>query len=385
VFEEELDQMRRMGLFREVRDRASVQGRLIVIDGRQCLNFASNDYLGVASHPALREAAAVAVERQGFGGGASRLLAGGSELHRELERTVANFKGTHAALVFNSGYAANTGAIPALAGEGDAVFSDELNHASIIDGCRLARARTFVFRHRDTGHLEKLLQDSDARRKLVVTDTVFSMDGGIAPLPEILSLCSEHGAMLYLDDAHGTGVLGGGKGALAHFSLAPEPWVIQMGTFSKALGSFGAFAAGSTDVIHWLVNTCRSFIFSTALPAPVVAASSAALELVGGAAGRERQASLWENTRRLTEELKALGLNTGESETPIVPVMRESIESALSLSRRLFEQDIYAPAIRPPTVPTPRLRLTVTAAHTEEDITDLSGALRRILGAKASP
>jgi 8-amino-7-oxononanoate synthase len=324
------------------------------------------------------------MERHGFGGGASRLLAGGSHLHRELEETVANFKGTDAALLFNSGYAANAGAIPALAGEGDAVFSDELNHASIIDGCRLARATTFVFRHRDTGHLGELLRASGARRKLVVTDTVFSMDGGIAPLPEMLHLCGEHGAMLYLDDAHGTGVLGGGRGALAHFSLAPEPWVIQMGTFSKALGSFGAFAAGSTDIIHWLINTCRSFIFSTALPPPVVAASAAALELAEGAAGRERHASLWGNTRRLIEELGALGLDTGESETPIVPVRGESVESVLSLSRKLFEQGIYAPAIRPPTVPTPRLRLTVTASHTEEDIAVLGGALRRVLGGKAS-
>jgi 8-amino-7-oxononanoate synthase len=384
VFEEELEQVRGRGLFREVRDRASMQGRFIVIDGRQCLNFASNDYLALASHPALMEAAAAAMERYGFGGGASRLLAGGSELHRELEKRVANLKGTDAALIFNSGYAANTGAIPALAGEGDEVFSDELNHASIIDGCRLARATTLVFKHRDTGHLGELLRASGARRKLVVTDTVFSMDGGIAPLPEIFRLCGEHGALLYLDDAHGTGVLGEGRGALAHFALAPEPWVIQMGTFSKALGSFGAFAAGGRDVIHWLINTARSFIFSTALPPPVVAASSKALEMVEREGGRERQTRLWENRRRLTEELGALGLDTGESETPIIPVRAERLEDARSLAKGLFERGIYAPAIRPPTVPRPRLRLTVTASHTEEDIAALSRALREVLREKAS-
>jgi 8-amino-7-oxononanoate synthase len=377
MFTPELDGLKDRRLIRTVLDRASAQGPRIALAGKTFLNFASNDYLGLAAHPAPRKAAEAALRRFGTGAGASRLLSGGCRLHEELESAVSAFKGTGAALLFTSGYSANTGMIPALASRGDALFSDELNHASLIDGCRLSRAGVSIYRHRDTEHLERLLRESSAVRKIVVTDTVFSMHGDTAPLLEIHRLCIRYGAMLYLDDAHGTGVLGGaggaGKGALAHFGLAPAPFIIQMGTFSKALGSLGAFAAADSDTVRWLTNSARSFIYSTALPPAVVAASHAALEVLlkdGDLLGR-----LWRNRERLFGELKKLGLDTGSSETPIIPLMMKDAQDALQFSARLLEKGLYAPAIRPPTVPVPLIRLAVTAAHTEEDIGRLIEAL----------
>jgi len=373
VFEEDLKRLAGAGLLRRVRDRAGAQGARVSLGGRELINFASNDYLGLSSHPALAGAARRALEEYGTGAGASRLLAGGTGLHAGLERRAAAMKGAEAAVLFNTGYSANTGIIPSIAREGDAIFSDELNHASLIDGCRLARAATHVYRHADAGHLEGLLKGASARRKVVVTDSVFSMDGDVAPLGDIHRLCKEHGAILYIDDAHATGVLGGGRGSLAHFSLRPEPWIIQMGTFSKALGSFGAFAAGDGGTINWLQNSARSFMYSTALPAPVVAASLAALEII------EKDPSplerLWKNRERLYSGLKSLGLNTGGSETPIIPVILKDVPETVRLAERLEEEGIYAPAIRPPTVKEPRLRLSVTASHSEEDIGRLLEAL----------
>jgi 8-amino-7-oxononanoate synthase len=385
MFEKELEGLRGKRLLRSIRDRgAAAPGGIITsaginIEGRTCINFASNDYLGLGAHPALIEAAEDAAGRYGTGAGASRLLSGGCAAHGRLEAALAGFKGVEAALLFNSGYAANTGIIPALAASGDAILSDKLNHASIIDGCRLSRARVFIYRHRDTGHLEELLKKADAGRKVIVTDTVFSMHGDIAPLEDIYRLSKEYGAVLYIDDAHGTGVLGGGRGALAHFGIKPDPrpQVIQMGTCSKALGSFGAFCAGSKEVIDWLTNSARSLIYSTALPPPVVAASLKALELL------ERENTLverlWKNRETLYNMLKSLGLDTGESETPIIPLILKGIDEALSLSAGLFEEGIHAPAVRPPTVPVPLIRLTVTAAHTGEDIGRLEEALRKVL------
>jgi 8-amino-7-oxononanoate synthase len=374
VFEEDLKILEKSALIRTIRDRTSAQGARVVIGGREYLNFASNDYLGLSAHPALLKAATRALESYGMGSGASRLLGGGSDLHEELEARVASFKGTGAALLMNSGYSANAGVVPAIASEGDAVFSDELNHASLIDGSRLSRAKTHIYRHRDIEHLEGLLKNTPARRKIVVTDSVFSMDGDIVPLKGIYDLCLEYGAVLYLDDAHATGVLGGGKGSLEHFSLRPEPWIIQMGTFSKALGSFGAFAAGSPDAIEWLVNSARSFIYSTALPACVVAASLEAMEIIDKDTMLLER--LWRNRERLFSGLKTLGFDTGESETPIIPIIMESVPEVVKLSERLAGEGIYAPAIRPPTVKAPRIRLSVTAAHTDEDIAVLLEALR---------
>lgn len=382
VFESSLENLRRNSLLRKIMDRASAQGPKIRIGEREYLNFASNDYLGLASHPRVVQAAQEALARFGAGSGASRLLAGGCPLHRELEERIAGLKGSEAALLFGSGYAANTAILPAITAPGDVILSDELNHASIVDGCRLSRAETIVYRHRDMEHLEALLKDSRQRRVFVVTDTVFSMDGSLAPLKEMQELLRRYEAALYLDDAHGTGVLGRGRGALSHFGLSPGqrpepwtmPWTIQMGTLSKALGSFGAFAAADGNTIEWLVNTARSFMFSTALPPPAVAASLAALDILLEDDGLLDR--LWANRDRLAAGVKALGFETGSSETPIIPLFMKDVGSALGLSERLLEKGIYAPAIRPPTVREPRIRITVTASHAEEDLDGLVGALR---------
>jgi 8-amino-7-oxononanoate synthase len=328
----------------------------------------------------LIESSKKAIERFGFGSGASRLLCGGSILHDELEKKTADFKGTESALNFNSGYSANTGIIPAIADEGDVIFSDELNHASIVDGCRLSRAKKVIYRHKDMGHLSELIKKEKAKRKIIITDSVFSMDGDIAPLKEIYAICFSlnaerltPNALLYIDDAHGTGVLGHGKGALAHFGIKPEPWIIQMGTFSKALGSFGAFAAGSKDSIEWILNTARSFIFSTALPSCAAAASIAALEVI------EREPELlnrlWSNRELAVHGITKLGDDIMGSETPIIPVRTGTVDEALRISQHLMKTGIFAPAIRPPSVKQPRIRITVTAAHTAEDIERLIKAL----------
>ena len=381
MFSGKLHELHRLNLYRQIRDRSSAQGPKILLEGRELINFSSNDYLGLAAHPEVVRAACDVAERFGLGGGASRLLCGGSSLHLMLEGKIAAFKDTEAALIFNSGYAANTGTIPAIADEGDVIFSDELNHASIVDGCRLSRARTIVYRHGDIDHLSCLIKNEKGRRKVVVTDTVFSMDGDIAPLTELYNLClafdsksgNQHSTLLYIDDAHGTGVLGNGRGALAHFNIPPEPWIIQMGTLSKALGSFGAFAAGNRTVIEWLTNTARSFIFSTAIPACAVAAAMKAIELVEFIPELIRQ--LLKNCDQTVNMLRSKGYDAGESGTPIIPLKVNSVEEALQLSRSLHEKGIYAPAIRPPTVKTPRVRITVTAAHSEGDIQALADAL----------
>jgi 8-amino-7-oxononanoate synthase len=381
VFRERLEELRLNNLVRSIGDRASAQGPVIRMDGRELINFASNDYLGLANHHEVRDSARDSVDTFGFGSGASRLLGGGTVLHRNLEEKVARFKGTEASLILGSGYSANTGIIPALAGEGDLLLSDERNHASTIDGCRLSRAETLVYRHRDVAHLEELIASSTlgaGHRYVIVTDTVFSMDGDIAPLYTLCEICQKYGALLYLDDAHGTGVLGWGKGALAHFDILPEPWIIQMGTFSKALGSYGAFVSGTREVIDWITNTSRSLIFSTALPSCVAAASSKAIELVESTP--ELFQKLWDNRNLAFALLKGKGYDTGESETPIIPLKMENIEDALHLSQHLYEEGIYVPAIRPPTVKEPRLRITVTAAHAKEHIRALVETLEEFQG-----
>ncbi|MEK6673621.1 MAG: 8-amino-7-oxononanoate synthase [Nitrospirota bacterium] len=393
MFEKELEALNKSHLARTIIDRESPQGQRIILNGRQVLNFSSNDYLGLANHPSIIKAVNEFIKRFGYGSGASRLLAGGTSLHRELEDKIALFKGTESAVVFNSGYAANTGTIPAIAGDQDIIFSDKLNHASIIDGCRLSRAKTLIYRHKDISHLEDLVRKESMSyrgdgRFVVITDTVFSMDGDIAPLNDIYDLCislhsslsTQHSILLYIDDAHGTGVLGAGKGALTHFNIKSEPWIIQMGTFSKALGSFGAFAAGSKDVIEWITNTARSLIFSTALPACAAAAALRAFYII-----EERPeliSRLWSRRERLVSALKEVGCDTGESRTPIIPLITGDLESTVSISSALFENGIYAPAIRPPSVKIPRVRITVTAGHSEEDIDRLAEAVRKALQAR---
>lgn len=375
MFESELRSLEEKHLLRHIISRDSLQGPVIAIAGKKYLNFSSNDYLGLSGSPGIVEAARKSLQRHGFGSGASRLLAGGSILHKKLEGRISRFKGTESALIFNSGYSANTGVIPSVTSEADVIFSDELNHASIIDGCRLSRAKTLIYRHRDMAHLKTLLKRAKARRRVVITDTVFSMDGDLAPLQDIYEICIRNGAFLYLDDAHGTGVLGRGKGALAHFGLKAEPWIIQMGTFSKALGSFGAFVAGSEDVIRWISNTARSFLFSTALPSPVIAAAAAGLRLAEH--NPELAGKLWSNRERLYEGLKSLGYNDSVSMTPILTVRADKISEVLGLSEYLYGKGIYVPAIRPPSVIGPRLRITVTAAHTERQIDRLLGELKK--------
>ena len=380
MFDKKLKDLQGKGLLRKIDDRefridgASLPSATrMVIGGVEYINFSSNDYLGLSASPLLAGTARKALNAFPFGAGASRLLAGGTGFHDKLEKTVAHFKETEAALIFNTGYQANLSTIPALAQEGDVIFSDELNHASIIDGCRLSRAKKIIYNHRDLAHLSSLLPGEIGGRKIIVSDTVFSMDGDIAPVRELYSLCSNiPDAILYLDDAHGTGVLGDGRGALAQFDIRPQPWIVQMGTFSKALGSFGAFVTGSREIVDWLINTARGFIFSTALPSCVVAASAAAIEII------EKDKSivekLWRNQRRAVEGIGNAGFTIISGETPIISVVVGDVAKTLAFSEELKQRRIYAPAIRPPTVKTSRIRITVSAAHTEEDIEELLNA-----------
>lgn len=381
MFEQELLQLAQQHLLRRLMPVQSYDGPRVMINGKSMLLMCSNDYLGLANHPALSEAACAAMKRYGFGSGASRLVSGSSALHHELERRLALFKGTEAALVLNSGYAANTGIIPAIVGSEDVVLSDSMNHASIVDGCRLSKAVVQVYRHKDVAHVEEILKNSvHCRRKLIITDGVFSMDGDIAPLPELVSLAEKYGAILMLDDAHATGVLGKtGKGTMEHFGLATGVH-IQMGTLGKALGSFGAYAAGDQELIDLLINRSRSFIYSTALPPAVCAASIAALDIVKN--DPDRRARLWRNCERFVAGLKTLGIATGESETPIIPIVIGDSARALNVAEKLFECGIYAIAIRPPTVPegTARIRMTLMATHSDQDVDfvlDALGKLRR--------
>lgn len=379
MFEQELAHMRGKNLLRSLTRIDSACGPHVTIGGRTFLALCSNDYLGLAAHPALAEAAKKALDRFGFGSGASRLVSGNSMLHEELEHRIAQFKGTEAALVFNSGYAANTGVIPALAQEGDALFSDSLNHASIIDGCRLSRASTHIYRHKDRDHLESLLRGAGtAKRKLIVTDGVFSMDGDIAPLPDLAALAEQYGAVLMVDDAHGTGVLGAhGRGTAEHFGMEDKVSV-RMGTLGKALGSFGAYVAGDGSLITYLLNNTRSFIFSTALPPAVCAASIAALETVEKEPWRRE--ALWTNRNLLAKGLEKMGIDTGESETPILPIVVGNAEKALGVAMKLRDEGILAPAIRPPSVPEKscRIRTTITAANSEADIERVLASLNRL-------
>jgi len=379
MFKQELLQLEKGHLLRRLVVVESYNGPYITINGKRLLLMCSNDYLGLAGHPALREAASAAMERYGFGSSASRLVSGTSALHRELEQKIARFKGTEAALAFNSGYAANTGIIPAIAGEGDLILSDSLNHASIIDGCRLSKAEVKVYRHRDVDHVQDLLKQGFlARRTLIVTDGVFSMDGDIAPIPELVLLAEKYRALLMVDDAHATGVLGDtGRGTAEHFGLANRV-PIQMGTLGKALGSYGAFVAGERTLIDYLVNRSRSFIFSTALPPMVCAASIAALDIIDREP--ERRENLRVNRERFVQGLLSLGIAIEDSETPIVAVMIGESEKALMVSEKLSEYGIYAAAIRPPTVPEgrARIRATITATHTADDIDSALGIFDRM-------
>jgi 8-amino-7-oxononanoate synthase len=372
-------------VLRRLRPLASASGPVVEIAGRRVILMASNDYLGLATHPALKKAAMAAIEQYGVGAGASRLVSGTLPPHTALEQALARFKETESALLFGSGYLANVGVIPALvnalapagSSQRGLVLADRLCHASLIDGCRLSRADLRVFRHRDVDQVEAALKRrSPRRRALIVTDGVFSMDGDLAPLPKLLELADRYEAQLFVDDAHGTGVIGPeGRGTPAHFGIEKR-LPFHMGTLGKALGTSGAYLVGTETVVQYLINTARSFIYSTAPPPETSAASVAALELV--LAEPSRRERLWQNRGRLASGLQQLGLRLADSASPILPVLIGEAELALRLSARLLQLGVYAPAIRPPTVPpgTSRIRLTVTSEHTEQQIDSVLQAFR---------
>jgi 8-amino-7-oxononanoate synthase len=380
-----LDDLRERGLHRRLRLVSGPQGARVLLDGKPVLLLCSNNYLGLADHPRVREAAADAAMRWGAGAGASRLVSGNMTCHRRLEERLAIFKGYEAALLFGSGYLANSGVISALGREGDVIFSDELNHASIVDGCRLARADTFVYDHCDLDHLEWGLQEADGRGALIVTDSVFSMDGDLAPLPEIVELAERYDARVMVDEAHGTGCLGpGGRGAVADAGLEDEIDVL-VGTLGKALGAYGAYVCCDRDMAEFLVNRARTLIFSTALPPPAVAAAMAALEMLMEQPDRARK--LQRNATVLRDALEDHGIDAGESETQIVPLVVGDAGEAMAACERALERGVFAQAIRPPTVPdgTSRLRLAVMASHTEAELRRAAGVLASALRAGASP
>jgi 8-amino-7-oxononanoate synthase len=371
-----LAEIGRKGLLRRRFAREGAQGPRITVDGRDLLAFCSNDYLGLANHPRVVQAAVEAAARHGVGQGASHLLSGHSVLHERLESALAQFLEMPRALLFSSGYQANIGTITALAGPDDAVFSDALNHASLIDGVRLSRARVVRYPHADIEVLSDALAASDARTRLIVSDAVFSMDGDIAPVPALLDLCERHDALLVLDDAHGFGVLGPqGRGTAAHFGLR-SPRIVYIGTLGKAAGVSGAFAAGAPEVIETLLQRARTYIYTTAAPAMLAAAAEASLELIRGEEWRR------EHLRQLIASLRQalLGTEAGPapSDTPIQPLILGTSERALAASAALRRQGILVPAIRPPTVPegTARLRISLSAAHSAQDVARLAAALR---------
>ena len=381
IFGDKLDVLRRQGLYRSMRLVESAQDRHVVLDGREVLLFCSNNYLGLAGHPMVKAAAMAAVERFGGGTGAARLVSGTIELHQELERRLARFKGTEAALLFNSGYAANTGVISALVGKGDVIFSDRLNHASIVDGAILSRAKLIRYPHNDIETLCRLLHETQtAGNRLIVTDGVFSMDGDLAKLRELVAVKREFGALLMVDDAHGTGVIGAGGRGSAEMCGCQGEIDIQMGTLGKALGSFGAYVAASREIVEYLVNSARSFIFSTSLPPAVLAASLAALEIVDSPEGESLRGRLGAMTSLFRQSLNSAGFDTMGSETQIVPIRVGGAEETMEFTRQLLEDGVFVQGIRPPTVPAGscRLRCTIMASHREEDIRVATAAITDI-------
>lgn len=380
-----LADLKARNLHRHLREIQGAQGPWVDFEGREVLNLCSNNYLGLSTRAAVQQAASRAAYTWGCGSGASRLICGNLSIHEQLEQRLAAFKGTEAALLYGSGYAANLGIISSLVGRGDYVFSDSLNHASIVDGCRLSKAHIEIFDHNNVEALESALRKAcsaggKSARRLIVVDGVFSMEGDLAPLPQLASLAETYGAMLMVDEAHATGCLGpGGKGVVAHFGLESKVPVI-MGTLGKALGGYGAFVAGSRKLIDFLINTSRSFIFSTALPPPVVAAALAALDVV------EADASLAEklqaNAAYLRRGLISMGYDTSHSESHIIPVVTGDASLTLEMSRFLLSEGVLAVAIRPPTVPVgkSRIRVAVMANHTQAD---LEFALRAFQKARA--
>lgn len=375
----ELDNLRAQGLLTTIRSLGSAQGGRIVVDGKEVLNFCSNNYLGLANHPRLKEAAQKAIEVWGVGPGAVRTIAGTMDLHLELERRLAQFKGVEAAITFQSGFAANLATIPALVGKDDIIFSDALNHASIIDGCRLSRAPIKPYQHNDVADLRRVIaENSPFNRALLVTDGVFSMDGDLAPLDKLIDVAEEHNLIFMVDDAHGEGVVGrGGRGIVDHFGLHGRVDV-EIGTLSKAFGVVGGYVAGKQPIVDWLRQRGRPFLFSSAVPPADVAACLAAVDLL------EEDTTLvdrlWENGRYFKAVMTDMGFDIGVSQTPITPVMLGEAALAQKFSRRLFEEGVLGTAIAFPTVPVgkARIRVMISAAHTRQHLDEGLAVFKKV-------
>ena len=372
--DDELQNLHNAGLYNNIRNLGSAQGAWLVVDGKKTLNFCSNNYLGLANHPRIKTAAKKAIKDYGVGPGAVRTIAGTMGLHVELDRRLAAFKGVESAITFQSGFTANTGTIPALVGKEDGIFSDELNHASIIDGCRLSRAKIIRYSHCDVEDLESKLKEQRGhfRRAMVITDGVFSMDGDVAPLDKIYNVSQDHDAILMVDDAHGEGVLGfGGRGIVDHFKLHGKVDV-EVGTLSKAFGVVGGVVAGNPKVVEWLHQRGRPFLFSSAMTVPDVAACIEAINILEEST--ELVDKLWSNADYFKDEMKTLGFDIGASVTPITPVMLGEAPLAQEFSRELYATGVFGMAIGFPTVPRgkARIRVMISAAH---EISDLDQGL----------
>lgn len=378
--QDELDALDKAGLYRPLRELQSPQEPRSRIDGREVINLSSNNYLGLVNDPRLKAAMIEATERYGAGSGAVRTIIGTMSIHNELERKLAEFKHVEACVVFQSGFTCNSGVIPVLVGEGDAIISDELNHASIIDGCRLSKAKTIRYKHCDMEDLSRILAETEGqfRRRLIITDGIFSMDGDIAPLPQIVALAEKHGCMTYVDDAHSSGVLGrNGRGSVNHFGLDGRV-TVQVGTLSKAVGVLGGYVAGPKALIELLWHKGRPFLFSTSHPPGVAAACLRAIEIMEQ--HPELIDRLWANTRYFKERLTKLGFDTGKSETPITPVIAGDEGAAMQLSDQLLEAGVFAQGIAYPTVARgkARVRTIVTAAHSKQDLDEALAAFEKV-------
>ncbi len=366
----ELDALHQAGLYNNIRSLGSPQGAWLQVDGKKVLNFSSNNYVGLANHPRIKVAAQKAIDIYGVGPAAVRTIAGTMDLHVELDRRLAKFKGVESAITFQSGFTANLAVVPALVGKEDVIFSDELNHASIIDGCRLSRAKVIRYKHLSAEHLKEMLEThrKDYRRAMVITDGVFSMDGDVAPLDEIYEVSKEYDTILMVDDAHGEGVLGnGGRGIVDHFGLHGKIDV-EVGTLSKAFGVVGGFVAGNPKIVEWLHQRGRPFLFSSAMTVPDVAACIEAVNILEEST--ELVDKLWANSDLFKKELKKMGFDTGKSMTPITPVILGEAELAQKFSKELYEAGVFGMAIGFPTVPrgTARIRVMISASHAADDL-----------------
>ena len=369
-FTSEIQNLKNIDLYRKLKLVQGSQGSCVSISGKKVILLCSNNYLGLANHPSIKKAANKAIKEFGCGSGASRLISGTMKLHSELEKKIALFKNTNSALVFNSGYHANIGTLSALMKKRDIVFCDELNHASIIDGCRLSGAEIAIYPHKDMDALERHLKKSNGyKKRLIITDGVFSMDGDIAPLPDIVFLAKKYSALTMVDDAHATGVFGkNGKGITEHFNLSSNEVDIQMGTFGKALGSFGAYIAGNNELIDYLINRARSFIYTTALPPAVPAASLAAIEMIQSKSDLRKK--LWKNVDYFKKGLKKRGFENINSQSQIIPIIIGNSKKVVMASEYLFNKGVFVVGIRPPAVPRKkeRLRITIMSSHTRKDL-----------------